>query len=185
MKLSRRKVAALAFALLVLTFRADESFASEGILLSNVPRGATKPQLIAIIQQAFLNRQWSVTKTDESSVTAKLDHRSYDSEMTISISGNTLTYFAASTFTEKSHIQAGMIGADRKLTRDVPSAWILNLRKDISQTVSAIPSPDTTGGTASAQNPAERLKALENLRNSGLITDQEYTQKRQAIIEAL
>jgi hypothetical protein len=49
----------------------------------------------------------------------------------------------------------------------------------------AAPSPAAQANGASGNSPEERLQRLERLKADGIITDEEYTQKRREIIDAM
>ena len=72
------------------------------------------------------------------------------------------------------------------------------VRRQYEQAISVLPDKDGDGipdllqgdlsglsGMQSADSVADRLRQLDSLRNQGLITDQEYSQKRAEILQGL
>lgn len=170
--------------LLAIFLISDSSFADEAVLVPSVPKGGAPLQIIRIVEQAFLDRKWTVEKTDESSVTASLNHSGYGCHMTVSLSGNVLFYKDSCTF------DSTPLDPHKKPTHEVdvatPVSWVANLRSDITRATVALPdlaSPQPPADKSSSV--ADRLKALEGLRDSGLISAQEFIQMRQDILKSL
>ena len=65
-----------------------------------------------------------------------------------------------------------------------PNSLLLSIFKDALGAVEVTAAP-TAGQTAPEANPAERLKKLGELHQSGLLTDEEFAAKRAAIVEKL
>lgn len=158
--------------------RADE------VLVTYIPKSATKSQVVAIIKQSFINRQWTIEKSNENSVTAGLQHRFFDCHVTISLSDNVIIYGESCTQTVTSGGPNNTI--PRKQPSSAPTTWISNLRADISQSLAAIPDIAPSQNFLDNPNDAEeRLRVLVKLRESGLISEQEFEEKRREIIRNL
>lgn len=65
---------------------------------------------------------------------------------------------------------------------DVQQDTIVGLMEDVDETVRREPSSPACAAT---QNPKGRLEQLEDLKDAGLITGQEYEQKRREILNDL
>jgi Short C-terminal domain len=173
------------FGLLFASCASSAVLADEHGFISYIPQGATIERVLKVLEQAFSNRQWQLVKTDENSVKASLLHRSYDCQLIISLVNNALVYDDNCTISEMSG------GANRRMplpTREtnIPDMWIRSLRSDVSRMLATIPDAKPSNDNLIIPSTvSERLKTLEELRNSGLITDQEFAQKRQEILKSL
>jgi hypothetical protein len=144
-------------------------------LMGYIPPGTTPAQVIQAARVALVGRRWVVLAGPEDVITAQLKSQRADA---------TLIVFMT---------RAGLQYADEG---EIPENWIANLRADIPRFVhrdtrssqaqqirarEAAPSPPPRPqGSAD-----ERLRALKQLFDSGMITRQEYDQKRAEILKDL
>lgn len=167
-----------------LTLFCGAAIAGDSLLVPYVPNGATDAQVIAIAKQAFMNRQWSIENSDEKSVTAMLSHRGYECRVTVFLSGNVLAYEDDCVQTVNS--PGPNTFAMTKKKTSAPDNWIVNLRKDISISLAAIPNvTQSSAETGSSTSVEERFKTLQGLLDAGFISQEEFKQKREEILKSL
>jgi hypothetical protein len=150
-----------------------------GVLVEHVAQAQNRPAVVAAIKQAFVGRKWVIESSDEISVTASIDHRQTKARMKVWLDGSSLHYDETST----------RLGAPTR----APSApfsplrqaakldgWLENIRLDVAANVAGIPAP-----ASPIRSVSERLNALEALRASGAVTEDEYMKKRAEIVRDL
>jgi hypothetical protein len=107
------------------------------VLIEHIPKAATPPMLVAVIEQAFIKRKWTVVEVTPDSVTATITREAKQvirGRMRISIDGDALVYTGSAKYRTASP-SGGVLAYDKPLS----DSWVENLRRDIGLTLAAIP----------------------------------------------
>lgn len=160
--------------------------ADEGVLVSSIPQGADKSQVLEVVRQAFIGRSWTIESGDDLSVTARLFHGGYDAQLKVSLEGDSLRYLGNTTGMVHERNPSLSTGNSRRSSTDTPERWLTFLRFDISKSLSGIPKHTSQESAGGAPNDiVERLKTLDGLHKAGLVTDNEYKKKKEEILGRL
>lgn len=84
----------------------------------------------------------------------------------------------------QARLEAARMKRDQRELK-VEMARMRKQMQEIGQDESPVPAPTAAGSTSLVQGVEQRLTTLQSLREKGLITDEEFEAKRQAIIEDL
>lgn len=151
--------------------------ADEGVLLRD------KPQLcIQAVQDAFLSRRWKIISQSDTAITANIHSRGRGVDATLSVSYRDNNFYYNGTATREVYSSDWVDiddGPDKQPSK-IPENWIINLQRDATLFCSKIQSRNPAAETDS---PEDRLLKLQQLREKGLISEQEYQQLRQKILE--
>lgn len=123
-------------ALLCLLLVSTRAIAAD-VLLEHVPKGAAPSVLVAVIEQAFIKRKWTVVEVTPDSVTATITREAKQvirGRMRISIDGDALVYTGSAKYRTASP-SGGVLAYEKPLS----DSWVENLRRDIGLTLAAIP----------------------------------------------
>lgn len=147
------------------------------LLFSGVPRDVEAEKIMAAARSAFVARRWEVSNDEDGALIAHIRSVDLDSTLKVFLADGALR------FTDRTTDRKG--GKAR-----VPERWLNNLRADLRQTMSGLaPGQErralARGGAPKEGDPAERLKKLKSLLDSGLITQVEYDAKRTEILKDL
>jgi Short C-terminal domain len=152
--------------------------AADGVFIDRVPSDLTSDNVLSIVRQAFIGRQWTVAAGDAQSVTATLKHDSYHATMTVTLIGDALLYKESVT---RRIVVSGPGGGTVRRVAKTPQRWLAFLRSDIARSISL--APRRTSGPA--DNSADRIRALKRLLDDELITPAEYDRKKAEILQQM
>ncbi len=143
---------------------------------------STESYSLNAVKRAFLSRKWNVVHADDSSVTGALQHRGVDAKLTIYRQENGLSYRCECSRERK----VRKIGGRWSTVTDydyLPDNWIENLKRD---TLSFSSHPASRPTAQSPPSSIEmRLLKLDDLRDRGLITEQEYRDARSKVLDEI
>jgi hypothetical protein len=165
----RLLIASCCVALFALSYGVAQA-AEDKVLISELPAGVAKAEVLAVVKQSFVGRRWTVIASTDDSVTGKLVHHNFDAELRIAIVDGSLRYTEKTTEEMTDHSRGR-----RAIEVTMPARWIANLRLDISRRLVALPRTTTL---TKAEEAAQRIRALKDLFDKGLITQAEFDQKR-------
>ena len=136
-----------------------------------------------IAAQAFSGREWNIVEADANGLTAGITHRMYECKLIVQLRGQALLYDDDCT----QEYKVGPAGAPVSRKSDVPKQWLRNVQSDLSGLLAsaALSNPSTSKATASPGDVGNRLQELRRLFDAGLISEEEYRQKRTQILERL
>lgn len=169
--------------------------AAEGVLLEYVPPDVADAAVMDTVKQALTGRKWTVSPGEDGALIAELSDRSTDAKLEFFLEGRTVRYREVEV--TKDFVSTGFGPANTgtrtpvKARSTVPERWLANLRQDLSRQLAAnrasapaptVPAPQTE---AAASSIKARLETLKELLDAKLITQSEYEQKRQKILEEL
>lgn len=154
------------------------------VLLGNLPANLTNDQILRAVWTALSGRRWIVLPSGSDTVIAEYTSGDTEGKLKVFIAGRDLRYTDEGTRQRSS-------GAFTSL----PENWLANLRADTSralgqlstarQSAGASPPAAASAPSASARTAAERMRALKELHDSGVITRDEYDRKRAEILKDL
>jgi hypothetical protein len=147
--------------------------ASGKTLVAYIPPGTTIAEVMQAARQALIVRRWAIQAASDDAIRARLVRHGSDARLTIFYANGVLQY-----------AEEG----------EAPPHWIDNLRTDIprlllrqraanDRTERAETSRARAGNTPEVN--AERLRALKQLFDSGMITREEYDRKRAEMLKDL
>lgn len=145
-------------------------------------------QVVALkaAKTAFIKKRWNIIAEDSNSIQGELNHRDIEAKVRIIYKDNALYYSCEcfKVYTDSYYED------DDDVTRKayVPEKWINNLRihAELFLVESFRYEPTTTNtNKSSTETPKQRLKTLKSLLDDGLISHEEYDQKRKAIIDGI
>jgi Short C-terminal domain len=166
--------------------------AAEKVLIESVPAKIEKPAVLTVVRQALQYREWTIVAQDPDSVSAKIARSGFDAEIRIRQVGDRLVYDSSARGRPKLDY-TGRAGAN---VVETPPRWIDYLRSDIAEGLQKPPSADATAtakltpSVAKEQAPAQRsgvqrMQELKEMFDRGLISTDEYAQKREQILGEL
>ena len=150
------------------------------ILMGNLPTNLTNQQILRAVWSALSGRRWVVLPSSGDTVIAEYNSADTAGKIKLFIVGRDLRY------TDEGTRQRSSGGATT-----LPDNWLANLRADTAKrlqdltNVQAANPPAINSAPESARTPAERLRTLKELHDSGAITRDEYDKKRAEILKDL
>ena len=140
------------------------------ILIASIAPDKTEAEVLQAARAALVRRRWTLLPAPENVARARLTRSEgigVDASVSLFMAGGKLHY----------------------VERGAPDRWIENLRADVSRLLHTRPVREAPAGEATrAPSPSgrfERLKTLKQLLDSGMITSEEYENKRAAILKDL
>ena len=153
-------------------------------LVENVPPDLSKEQVLRAAWTALAGHQWIVKPGSGDVLLAEITSGDTDAKLKVFMVGRRLRY-----------TDEGSKSRSSGVAISVPERWIGYLRADTARALSQIQmaesgkagnAPPASGSApASARTTAERLRALKELHDSGVITRDEYDKKRAEILKDL
>lgn len=134
-----------------------------GEVLVALPGGADPEKAMQAAYSAFAGRKWAVTRDAEGAIVARNRNFDIDATLKVFVGDGALRY-----------IDGTVDNKGRKA--QVPERWLNYIRADLRRPARA-PARD--------HDAAERLQQLRSLLDRGLITPDEYEQKRAEILRGL
>jgi len=150
------------------------------LLIGNLPGNLSNDQILRAVWSALSGRRWIVQPGSGDSINAEYTSGDTAGKLQVFLVGRDLRY-----------LEDGTRQRSSGRPTSLPDNWIANLRADTSRTLmemSAKKPPAAPANSAIAANPrtvAERLRALKELHDSGVITRDEYDKKRAEILKDL
>ena len=162
------------------------------VLIESVPAKIEKPVVLTVVRQALQYREWTIVAQDPDSVSAKIARSGFDAEIRIRHAGDRLVYESAA----RGRSKLDYTGRAVANVVETPSRWIDYLRSDIAEGLQKPPSADAaltpklTPSVAKEQAPAQRssvqrMQELKEMFDRGLISADEYAQKKEQILKEL
>jgi Short C-terminal domain len=169
--------------------------AAEGILVEQVRQDVPDDAVMSVIKQALARRKWTVAAEDAGSVVAELSNSSTAAKIGIFLAGRSIHYRELSVTQDfvPTNFSPGSSGNRHpiKVSVPVPEKWLADLRLDMTEQLSgyaAAPRAEQQvqqESTRPAPSARARLETLKELLDAKLITQSEYEQKRQQILDGL
>lgn len=170
----------------------NESPSKERILIDSVPANLDTGQVFDVLSKVFYGRQWHVSQRTAEFVVGQLDHNGYKCRLVVRHKGNQLVYVDETLGLVRAETSGGGPHSFRKGSRmdrerapkPTPQRWLSYLRYDLGRAL-RVASLSASQQLRAPEDPAERLRKLEQLHKDGLITAEEYEAKRDAIVGEL
>lgn len=153
--------------------------AAEELFLQDKPRSCMQA-----VNDAFLARRWKVVSKSEESITGSIRSRGRGIEATVTISyrENNFYYTGTALRDVLSNDWIDVHSNTDQQPTSIPDNWIENLKRD---TTLFCARANSQKGSPSKAAPEDRLMKLQQLREKGLITEEEFQQQRQKIIDEI
>jgi len=178
------------------------ALASGSVLVEKVPSGLDKTRVLAVVRDALQYRAWTIVPTDKAeSVAAKIERSTVLARILIWQQDDKLLYEESAEDGRRAIDFRGTLLPPRKIP--TPPRWIAYLRSDIAERLQSLPAgapaaapesaPSARSQTRPADTPAraakagavQRMQELKDLLDKGLISKEEYEQKRLQILSDL
>jgi len=111
--------------------------AESGVLVKRLPSGADPARVVALVKEVLLYREWTVVKSDSSSVHATIDHNQVVANIHIQCVDGTLLYDGSASRTARVSNPAQFQPTVRNAA-NIPERWLAFLRRDLSDRLVAI-----------------------------------------------
>lgn len=191
--MKKTRFALFAWVLLSAPFAAG--LAAEGVVVEQVPLGATGDSIMTALRQALAKQQWKVVSDNgadaivaeksDSDTQAKVEFMRFDQSVRYNELKVTRDFVSTG-------FGPGNTGnrIPVKVKTSVPKRWLTNLHDDIFSSLNAqrkaeAAQPAAQKAVESSQSAKARLEQLKELLDAKLISESEYEQKRQQILNNL
>jgi hypothetical protein len=174
----------------------------EKILIQSLPANVDKTTALKFAREALEYREWTIVKEEADSVEAKISRNAVNAKIRIRHNGNQLVYEDSA----RGKAKVDFTGRTVPSITEAPARWINYLRSDITEKVQAHASaasagaPDVAPAKPPAKAPAtvaagerarkrgngvERMQELKEMFDRGLISADEYTRKKEQILNEM
>ncbi len=190
----KKAIAVLLLAYGLIAARAPYAMAAEAVLVEQVQPEVTNDAAMDVVKQALARKKWKVVSSTGDSVVAELYKDSIDAKIEIFLAGRSIKYREVSVarYVPTASFGPANTGTEHrvKTSASLPEQWMTELRQDINERLPATPAvaPVVAAPQQAAAAPPSaktRLETLKELLDAKLITQAEYDQKRQQILEGL
>ena len=175
------------FIILIALLNISAAHADKKIFFANIPSNATTYDAIDAVISAGLKKRWKAEELDNERVQLKLDHRGYKAELNFTFTDSQIFYvdstmYLNDTFLDEDSNEEGVWEKDT-----APRNWIKYLKNHVNSyfqlNVRSKPSQRRRQPVAEQPEDAEtKLRKLKQLYDKDLITDEEYTLKKDMIL---
>jgi len=177
-----------AFSLLLLAY-ASQLSASQNTHLVNIPKNVSIEKAINASELMVNKRGWKTVEKTSNTLKIQLQHRDYNSNMTLFYTDSEIKYNSETT---KKTIEYDMDSA-QWVNAKMPASWLKNIKNDIQNKLidASLLIPNNVSALndeqklVSVKDVEERLKSAKSFYEKGLITEKEYELKKNDILSRL
>lgn len=155
------------------------TFSYADVFIDKVPDSLSDAEVSDAIAAGFIGRKWVIEDQSPGSVAATIKHRRYDCDLVISREQSELTSDGSCTVSRPA---PGPGNRTIRSSTDVPNDWLGYLRKDIQAELMRL-SLARASEQHNEPTAKDRLLELQSLLDAGLISDVEFSEARQRIID--
>jgi ABC-type glycerol-3-phosphate transport system substrate-binding protein len=122
----------------VLLLSATAAAADSGVVIDNVPAGADRTVVMAVVHQALIRHGWTINGQEADAISASINGNKTDASIKIHLTESAITYESDATLTVASN------GQDVTRPVRLPRRWLHTLQVDIGNGLATLPQKPST-----------------------------------------
>lgn len=170
------------FIILLTIINISAAHASENIFFSSIPSYVTTDEAITAVTQAALKRRWTTHELENNKLRIELDHRGYKAVLNFSFSEKEIHYSDSTTYFNDIFVDEDEDSKGEWEASPAPGNWVKNLKNDVNGYFAISKRNRSVKESFSHENAEKKLESLKILYDKKLITEAEYTLKKEEIM---